>query len=159
MTTVEFRAIGVIHTPFHQPEGMPIQPSRGRGVRGTVEVFPEYADGLADLDGFSHIVLLYHLHRVRGFELRVIPYLDTVERGLFATRAPRRPNPIGLSVVRLVGIEGNLVTVEDLDILDGSPLLDIKPWVPEFDDRDEIRQGWLEAARRRAVEADDRFHR
>jgi tRNA-Thr(GGU) m(6)t(6)A37 methyltransferase TsaA len=138
---------------------MPIQPSRGRGVRGTVEVFPEYADGLADLDGFSHIVLLYHLHRVRGFELRVIPYLDTVERGLFATRAPRRPNPIGLSVVRLVGIEGNLVTVEDLDILDGSPLLDIKPWVPEFDDRDEIRQGWLEAARRRAVEADDRFHR
>jgi tRNA-Thr(GGU) m(6)t(6)A37 methyltransferase TsaA len=128
-------------------------------VRGTVEVFPEFADGLADLDGFSHVVLLFHLHRSRGYELRVVPYLDTVERGLFATRAPRRPNPIGLSVVRLVGIEGNLVTVEDLDILDGSPLLDIKPWVPEFDDRDEIRQGWLEAARRRAVEADDRFHR
>ena len=159
MTTVEYRPIGVIHTPFHEPKGMPIQPSRGRGVRGTVEIFYKYADGLADLDGFSHIVLLFHLHRSRGYELRVIPYLDTVERGLFATRAPRRPNPIGLSVVRLVGIEGNVMTVEDLDILEGSPLLDIKPWVPEFDDRDEIRQGWLEAARQRLADADDRFHR
>jgi tRNA (adenine37-N6)-methyltransferase len=159
VTLVEYRPIGVIHTPLEEPAGTPIQPSRGRGVRGTVEVFPEYADGLADLDGFSHVVLLYHFHRSRGHELRVTPYLDTVERGLFATRAPRRPNPIGVSVVRLVGIDGNVMTIEDLDILDGTPLLDIKPYVPEFDHREETRQGWLEQVRGREVDADDRFHR
>lgn len=159
MTVIEYRPIGFIHTPFKEPSGTPIQSSRGRGVRGNVEVFPEYSDGLADLEGFSHVVLLYHFDRVRGFELRVTPYLDTVERGLFATRAPRRPNPIGLSLVRLVGIEGRVLTIEDVDILDGTPLLDLKPYVPEFDHREATRQGWLESLRQREVDADDRFHR
>lgn len=159
MTVIEYRPIGIIHTPWKEPSGAPIQPSRGRGIRGTVEVLPEYADGLADLEGFSHVVLLYHFDRVRGFELRVTPYLDTVERGLFATRAPRRPNPIGLSVVRLVGIDGRVLAIEDVDILDGTPLLDLKPYVPEFDHREESRQGWLEQVRAREVDADDRFHR
>jgi len=136
---------------------MPIQPSRGRGVRGTVEVAPEFADGLADLDGFSHVVLIYHFHRSQGFDLRVTPFLDTVKRGLFATRAPRRPNAIGLSVVRLLGIEGNRIEVQDLDILDGTPLLDIKPYVPEFDHRTEVCEGWLERVKNRDVDSDDRF--
>ena len=158
MTDITFRPIGVIHTPYEQPVGMPIQPSRGRGVRGSVEVFPEFAGGLADLEGFSHVVLLYHFHRVSGHDLRVTPYLDNRERGLFATRAPRRPNPIGLSVVRLVHIDGSEMTIEDVDILDGTPLLDIKPYVSEFDRRDDVRQGWLEAAGLRQMESDDRFH-
>jgi tRNA-Thr(GGU) m(6)t(6)A37 methyltransferase TsaA len=154
---IEYRPIGLIHTPFKQREGMPIQPSRGRGVRGTVEVAPEYADGLTDLDGFSHVVLIYHFHQSRGFDLRVTPFLDTQKRGLFATRAPRRPNAIGLSVVRLLGIEGNRIAVQDLDILDGTPLLDIKPYVPEFDRRTEVREGWLESVKDRNVDSDDRF--
>jgi tRNA-Thr(GGU) m(6)t(6)A37 methyltransferase TsaA len=159
MTVIEYRPIGVIHTLLKEPSGAPIQPSRGRRVRGTVELFPEFGDGLADLDGFSHVVLLYHFDRVRGFDLRVTPYLDTVERGLFATRAPRRPNPIGLSVVRLVGIDGNVMTIEEVDILDDTPLLDVKPYVAEFDHREETREGWLERVREREVDADDRFHR
>ncbi len=154
---IEYRPIGLIHTPFKQRQGMPIQPSRGRGVRGTVEVAPEFADGLADLDGFSHVVLIYHFHRSQGFDLRVTPFLDTVKRGLFATRAPRRPNAIGLSVVRLLGIEGNRIEVQDLDILDGTPLLDIKPYVPEFDHRTEVCEGWLVRVKNRDVDSDDRF--
>jgi tRNA-Thr(GGU) m(6)t(6)A37 methyltransferase TsaA len=154
---IEYQPIGLIHTPFKQRQGMPIQPSRGRGVRGIVEVAPEYADGLADLDGFSHVVLIYHFHRSQGFDLRVTPFLDTEKRGLFATRAPRRPNAIGLSVVRLLGIEGNRIEVQDLDILDGTPLLDIKPYVPEFDHRTEVREGWLEGVKDRSVDSDDRF--
>ncbi len=156
-TTIEYRPIGVIHTPFADLQGMPIQPSRGKGVRGTVEVFAEFAEGLTDLDGFSHIVLLYHLHRSHGYRLRVIPFLDTTERGLFATRAPKRPNPIGLSVVRLLTVEGNRLTVEDLDILDGTPLLDIKPYVGDFDRRDAVRMGWLDEVRERDKLSDDRF--
>ena len=154
---IEYRPIGVIHTPFTEREGMPIQPSRGRGVAGTIEVFPEFAEGLADLDGFSHIVLLYHLHRSRGFDLRVTPFLDTHLRGLFATRAPRRPNPIGLSVVRLIGVEDNRISVQDLDILDGTPLLDIKPYVPDFDRHTECRVGWLEKVRGCEAVSDSRF--
>ena len=154
---IEYQPIGVIHTPFKQRQGMPIQPSRGRGVRGIVEVAPEYANGLADLEGFSHIVLIYHFHRSQGFDLRVTPFLDTEKRGLFATRAPRRPNAIGLSVVRLLGIEGNRIEVQNLDILDGTPLLDIKPYVTEFDHRTEVREGWLEGVKDRNVNSDDRF--
>ena len=154
---IEYRPIGLIHTPFTERQGMPIQPSRGLGVRGTVEVAPEFADGLADLDGFSHVVLIYHFHRSQGFDLRVTPFLDTEKRGLFATRAPRRPNAIGLSVVRLLGIEGNRIEVQDLDILDGTPLLDIKPYVPEFDQRTKVCEGWLEGVKNRRVDSDDRF--
>ena len=154
---IEVRPIGFIHSPFKERRGMPIQPTRGRGVRGTIEILPEYADGLADLDGFSHIVLIYYFHRSQGFDLRVTPFLDTEKRGLFATRAPRRPNPIGLSVVRLLGIKGRVLTVQDIDMLDGTPLLDIKPYVPDFDIRTNVREGWLAGVKHRDVDSDDRF--
>ena len=156
---IEFHQIGVIRTPFTKSEGMPIQPAGGIGVKGTVEVFEEYRPGLKDLDGFSHIVLLYHLHRSRGFELHVVPFMDSELRGVFATRAPKRPNPIGLSVVQLNSIENGVLRVQNLDILDGTPLLDIKPYVPEFDGQTDVRMGWLERARNsvRDKKADDRF--
>jgi len=154
---IEYRSIGLVHSPFIDQKGTPIQPSRAKGARGTVEVFPEYADALTDLDGFSHIYVLCHLHRSEGFELKVVPYLDTVLRGLFATRAPRRPNPIGLSIVDLIRIEANILTVENIDLLDGTPVLDIKPFVDQFDTRREVRTGWLERARSQRERADDRF--
>jgi len=155
--TVEYRPIGVVHSPFEDAAGTPIQPSRARGARGSVEVFQEYADGLDDLEGFSHIVLLCHLHRSRDYRLKVVPFLDTELRGLFATRAPNRPNPIGLSVVELLGIDGNTLSIEGVDLLDGTPVLDIKPFVGEFDDRAGARTGWLESAGKRIDVADDRF--
>lgn len=143
---IEYQPIGVIHSPFQKIEGMPIQPAGAAGVMGTVEVFEGYRAGLKDLDGFSHILLLYHFHRVQGFSLYVVPFMDSKARGLFSTRAPRRPNPIGLSVVRLHGIEEGVLHIENVDVLDGTPLLDIKPYVPEFDPRGEVRTGWLEEA-------------
>jgi tRNA-Thr(GGU) m(6)t(6)A37 methyltransferase TsaA len=154
---IEYQPIGIIHTPHTKIEGMPIQPSRAKDAAGTIEVFHEYTDGLADLNGFSHIILLYHFHLCTGYQLKVVPFLDTEVRGLFSTRAPKRPNPIGLSVVRLLGIEKNMVSVLDVDILDGTPLLDIKPYVLEFDEPTNIRMGWLEIARKRNILADSRF--
>jgi tRNA-Thr(GGU) m(6)t(6)A37 methyltransferase TsaA len=128
-------------------------------VKGTVKVFEEFRAGLKDLDGFSHIILIYVFHRSQGFELEVVPFLDTQPRGLFATRAPRRPNPIGLSTVQLDRIENGHLLVQNVDILDGTPLLDIKPYVPEFDSHTEIRTGWLEQARKTVAnrKSDDRF--
>lgn len=157
--TIEYEPIGIIHTPFTRREGMPIQPAAGADVKGTIEVFEDFREGLADLDGFSHIILLYHFHQSRGFETRVVPFMDSQKRGLFATRAPRRPNPIGLSVVRLNGVEGRVLSIQDLDILDGTPLLDIKPYVPDFVVSGEIRTGWLEKARRTVSHrrSDERF--
>jgi tRNA-Thr(GGU) m(6)t(6)A37 methyltransferase TsaA len=159
---IGMRPIGVIRTPFTVQAGTPIQARFAVGVEGTVELAPEFAEGLADLDGFSHVILLYAFHASSGFNLRVTPYLDKQARGLFATRAPRRPNPIGLSVVRLLGIEGTLLRVADVDMLDGTPLLDIKPFVPDFDHRPGVRTGWYRqaAAEERstgAVVADSRF--
>lgn len=154
---IEYKPIGVVHSPFLERKGTPIQPSRSEGARGTVEVFSEYAEGLSDLDGFSHIILLCHLHRSTEWRHKVVPFLDTEPRGLFATRAPCRPNPIGLSVVNLLGIEGAVLSIENLDLIDGTPVLDIKPYVGEFDDRSNVRTGWLEAARNRRKRADDRF--
>ncbi len=154
-----YRPIGTIRTPFQSLAGMPIQPSSSDGARGRLELLPHYAEGLLDLDGFSHIILIYHLHASRGFELRVTPFLDTERRGVFATRAPRRPNSIGMSVVRLLSIEGAVVQVEDVDVLDGTPLLDIKPYVPDFESTTDVRLGWLEKTPRgsRRSRADDRF--
>ncbi len=159
MKDIIFKPIGIIHTPFKDQHGTPIQPGRGKGIKGVIEVFSEYAPGLADLDGFSHIILLYLFHKSQGFKLKVTPYLDDTPRGLFATRAPRRPNQIGLSVVRLIRIEKTTLFIEDIDILDGTPLLDIKPYVPPFDEDSECRLGWLENKANRAseAEADDRF--
>jgi tRNA-Thr(GGU) m(6)t(6)A37 methyltransferase TsaA len=147
---VLYHPIGTIHTPFKTREGMPTQPSRGKGIEGVVEVEPAYREALDDLEGFSHIFLIYHLHRSSGYSLKVIPFLDTVRRGLFATRAPRRPNPIGISVVRLERIDGNRLYIRDVDMLDGTPLLDIKPCVREFDAAEGARFGWLEGKSRKA---------
>lgn len=156
---VTYRAIGTIHTPFGDVQGMPIQPPGAAGVRGRVEILPEYALGLKDLDAFSHVILVYHFHRAGPPQLTVVPFMDSQPRGLFATRAPRRPNPIGLSVVRLLGIEGNVLHVEGVDVLDGTPLLDVKPYVPQFDGPPVARTGWLEAKgdQVRTRRADDRF--
>ena len=159
MQEIRYRPIGVIHSPFKETKGMPIQPAGARGVAGTVEVIPECADGLKDLEGFSHIFLLYHFHLSQGYSLMVKPYLDDSLRGVFATRAPRRPNAIGISVVRLVGIDGCTLHIEDVDIADSTPLLDIKPYVPEFDSAEVERTGWLagKAERVVAAKADERF--
>jgi tRNA-Thr(GGU) m(6)t(6)A37 methyltransferase TsaA len=151
--------IGVIHTPFTDLEGMPIQPTGAAGVKGTVEVFEKYRPGLKDLEGFSHIILIYRFHGSSGFELQVVPFLDLESRGLFATRAPKRPNPIGLSIVQLDKIENGILHIQNVDILDNTPLLDIKPYVPEFDAPKKVRTGWL-ARTRKAVssrKSDDRF--
>lgn len=155
----EVAPIGIIHSPFKELEDMPIQPAGAIGVPGTVEVFADYRAGLKDLDGFSHIILLYLFHRSRGFELQLVPFLDLNQHGVFATRAPRRPNPIGLSVVRLDGIEDGLLHISNIDVLDGTPLLDIKPYVPAFDAPGEVRTGWLEKVGKGGVsrKSDDRF--
>jgi len=138
-----FRPIGVVHSPFKEPTGTPIQPSASRETQGIVEILPEYQEGLQDLEGFSHLILLYYFHLARGFSLKVKPFLDDTERGLFATRAPARPNPIGLSIVRLERLDGLKLHILEVDIVDGTPVLDIKPYVPQFDTRMEATSGWL----------------
>jgi tRNA-Thr(GGU) m(6)t(6)A37 methyltransferase TsaA len=135
------KAIGVIHTPFTDKAQTPIQPTRSQAT-GRVEVYPGYAEGLQDLQGFSHIILLYAFHQSDGYTLRVRPFLDDRMRGLFATRHPCRPNPIGLSVVRLLARRENVLEIEGADMLDGTPLLDIKPFVPDFDVRVNVETGW-----------------
>jgi tRNA-Thr(GGU) m(6)t(6)A37 methyltransferase TsaA len=144
---IKMKPIGVIHSPFKDLEGMPIQPAGAAGIKGFVEVFDQFSRGLKDLDGFSHIILLYLFHRSRTPKLHTVPFMDSEPRGVFATRAPNRPNPIGLSVVQLDRIENNRLHIQNVDILDRTPLLDIKPYVPEFDAHGEIKTGWLEKAR------------
>lgn len=139
-----FQPIGLIHTPFHSKDQTPIQPYRSKAA-GKVKVLPDYEPGLEDVDGFSHIYLLYFFHHSDpGYQLTVTPFLDDQPKGLFATRYPRRPNPIGLSVVRLVSRDGRVLRVEGIDVLDGTPLLDIKPYVPPFDAFPNASLGWLE---------------
>ena len=154
-----FRPIGVIRTPFQDPSGMPIQPSTAKGAKGSVVLDPEYEPGLQDLEGFSHLMLLYHFHQAGKPHLIVKPFLDEEKRGVFATRAPRRPNGIGLSVVKLLRVKGNILEIQNPDMLDETPLLDIKPYVPDFDHADQVRIGWLEGARGRmkGKKSDDRF--
>ena len=158
---LSLRVIGRIRTPFLQAHGTPIQPAYAQGAEGTVLVEDPYAAALDDLEGFDRLWLVYWMDRIDpgSFRPRVVPYRDTREHGLFATRSPCRPNPIGLSVVRLVGRDGAALRVADVDILDDTPLLDIKPYVPAFDAHPTARAGWFET---RAVDrktADDRFHR
>jgi tRNA-Thr(GGU) m(6)t(6)A37 methyltransferase TsaA len=154
-----YHPIGVIHTPFNDLLKMPIQPTSEASAPGEVEVFADFTAGLKDLEGFSHVILLYHLHQVRRFALTVTPFLDTETHGIFATHAPTRPNPIGLSIVKLLRIQGSTLYVENIDILDGTPVLDIKPYIPQFDGYSEARIGWLEQARgrTRTTRSDDRF--
>jgi tRNA-Thr(GGU) m(6)t(6)A37 methyltransferase TsaA len=136
-----FHPIGIIHTPFTEREGTPIQASRSE-TRGSVDIFPGFEQGLQDLEGFSHIFLLYMLHQSSGYSLTVKPFLDNVMHGVFAKRYPDRPNPIGLSVVKLLVCQGNYLEIEGVDMLDGTPLLDIKPYVADFDLRTNTRSGW-----------------
>jgi tRNA-Thr(GGU) m(6)t(6)A37 methyltransferase TsaA len=154
-----FKPIGIIHTPFKEPKETPNQPHRGKGIKGEIEIFPGYEEALSDLDGFSHITLLYFFHLSEGFQLKVIPHRNNVLRGLFATRAPHRPNQIGLSVVRLIKIEKTMLFIEDIDMLDGTPLLDIKPYVAGFVDDSDHRLGWPEKKSRRVSDKgpDDRI--
>lgn len=154
-----YRPIGIIRSPFAGIENVPIQPAAAAGIRGSVEISAEFAAGLQDLAGFSHIILLYHFHQVTQTRLTVVPFLDRQTRGVFATRAPSRPNPIGLSTVRLLGVEGRVLHIENVDIVDGTPLLDIKPYVPAFDHQDAARIGWLAESKERIEDkrSDDRF--
>ncbi len=154
-----FAPIGIIHSPFTGVTGMPIQPNGARGIRGSVEIFEEFKDGLKDIEGFSRLVLIYAFHRCPSHQLTVTPFLDTIPHGVFATRAPCRPNPIGLSTVRLVEVKRTTLVVEDVDILDGTPLLDLKPYVPAFDSYPDASAGWLEhvANGAESVRSDKRF--
>jgi len=156
---ITYSPIGTIHSPFHKLTSMPIQPSSESSAPGTVDLLPEFTLGLKDLQGFSHIILIYHLHQSYRYSLTVVPFLDTEPHGVFATRAPHRPNPIGVSVVPLIRIDDNIIYVDQLDVLDGTPLLDIKPYVPEFDTPTEIHLGWLEGAKGkvRNTRSDNRF--
>ncbi len=135
------KPIGTIHSQFSEKQETPIQSKRSQ-ASGKVEIFPEFAAGLQDLDGFSHIILLYVFHQSELYNLLVQPFLDNQQRGLFATRYPSRPNPIGISVVRLVACRVNILEIEGVDVLDGTPLLDIKPYVPDFDVFTDVRIGW-----------------
>jgi len=155
MTEIRYKPIGVIRTPFPSPEGVPIQPAAAQGIVGRVELDPGVVDGLKDLDGFSHVILIYHFHEAKAACLQATPYMDGVERGVFATRSPARPNAIGISVVRLLGIEGNVLYVENVDIVDGTPLLDLKPYVPQFDGAEDVRIGWLKDNIRKLAHARD----
>jgi tRNA (adenine37-N6)-methyltransferase len=140
---ISYRPIGLIHTPFKTIENIPIQNAGAKGQKGTIEIFNEFVPGLKDIQGFSHIILLYHFHKVNHYSTVVTPFMDNVEHGIFATRAPVRPNPIGLTVVKLIGMEENMLTIEDIDVLDNTPLLDIKPCLPMIDDIENLRLGWL----------------
>jgi tRNA-Thr(GGU) m(6)t(6)A37 methyltransferase TsaA len=144
MNEIKYKPIGIVHSPFKEPKGTPIQPAGANGIDGTVEVFPEYAEGLKDVEGFSHIILIYHFHLSKGSSLKVRPYMDNKVHGVFAMRGPSRPNPIGISIVRLVRLEENILQIQDVDVIDGTPLLDIKPYVPEFDMKEVEKIGWLE---------------
>ena len=141
--TITVHAIGYIRSPHSDPERTPIQPVFCEGIEGRAEILPAYEEGLQDIEGFSHLVVLYHLHRTETISLKVKPFLQDQTHGVFATRHPCRPNRIGLSVLRLIRREGNLLILGDLDILDGTPILDIKPFVNKFDSRDNTRDGWI----------------
>ena len=144
MDRIEYKPIGIIHSPFKEPKGTPIQPTAAKGIDGVVEVLPEYIEGLKDLEDFTHIILIYHFHLSKKFSLKAKPFMDNRIHGIFSIRAPSRPNPIGISIVKLIKIEKNTLYIRDVDIIDGTPLLDIKPYVPEFDVRKVDRIGWLE---------------
>jgi tRNA-Thr(GGU) m(6)t(6)A37 methyltransferase TsaA len=158
---MKLKPIGIIRSPFQRAAGTPIQPRAAGGTEGTVQVFDEFVAGLKDLEGFDRIWLLYWFDRARRKKCNLVvkPYLDDTPRGVFATRAPARPNPIGLSPVRLLDVRGNTLRVRDLDILDGTPLLDIKPYFPQFDCFKNVRSGWLRGSTLRGAKADNRFEK
>lgn len=154
--------IGTIRSPFCDLAGMPIQPKGAGETLAVIEFKEQYREGLYDLDGFSHVYLIYHFHKVQAAQLSVIPFNDhtNTQRGVFSTRTPMHPNSIGLSVVELVKVEENIVTIRGVDILDGTPLLDIKPYIENFDKVEgETRSGWMQASLEEVSNkrSDDRF--
>jgi tRNA-Thr(GGU) m(6)t(6)A37 methyltransferase TsaA len=155
MEIIEYRPIGIIHSPHKTPQGSPIQPTAARGIEGKIDIFPEFAEGLEDLAGFSHIFIVYHCHLSKAYSLKVKPFLDNNQRGLFATRAPARPNSIGISVVRLIKIDSENLYIQNIDVVDGTPLLDIKPYVPDFDVHQVDKIGWIEDKTEKIKEAVD----
>jgi len=157
MTTFDFTPIGTIHSPFSEPAGTPIQAVYAEDVAGHVVVDPPYIEALDDLEGFDYLWLVYVFHNATGWSPHVTPFRDVTARGLFATRAPRRPNPIGFSLVRLISVDGARLEIRGIDVLDGTPLLDIKPFIPNFDLRMDARAGWMDAGRASLETADARF--
>ena len=157
--SMTIKPIGIIETPFNDLKGMPIQPSGAADIQGTIIINKEYEQGLSDLEGFSHIILLYHFHQSQGYNLMVTPFMDDQKRGLFSTRAPRRPNSIGLSIVHLIKREKNRISIKGIDVLNGTPLIDIKPYVPGFDAKDVTKLGWLDKNYKKSesLKSDDRF--
>ena len=154
---ITLEPIGVIHSPFKEQTGAPIQPRFARDAVGEVEIFEPFVAGLKDIEGFERIWLIFHLDRGKPWKPLVVPYLDTIERGLFSTRAPSRPCPVGLSPVELLSVSGNILKIRGFDMLDGTPLLDIKPYVPRFDAYPESRAGWTDQVAAEIPDADDRF--
>lgn len=156
---ITFESIGIIHSPFKSKEGMPIQAAQAEGTKGRIVLNEELSPGLTDLDGFSHIILIYYLHQSSGYDLLVTPFLDDKQHGVFSTRAPKRPNAIGLSVVKLERIEENSLYIGNVDILDETPLLDIKPYIPWFDIHQTEKNGWVEgnSAKLNKIKSDKRF--
>lgn len=160
--TITYKTIGIIKTSFNTTVGMPIQPTKTNASVGMIILNKTFIEGLVDLDGFSHITLLYHLHEVKDFKLTVIPFIDNKPHGIFATRAPVRPNAIGISTVKLLSIAGNVLHIEGVDMLNDTPLLDIKPFYPQYDNRLNTRSGWLEAIDNKEfknIKSDNRFNK
>lgn len=159
MQEITYKTIGLINTSFKTLENIPIQNMGAKGVRGIIRVFDEFSEGLKDLEGFSHLILLYHLHQVKHFKLSVVPFMDNEEHGVFATRSPIRPNPIGLTVVKLIEINKNVITIENVDMLDETPILDIKPCLPMIDDIQNVKLGWLTGKIQifETIKSDNRF--
>jgi len=157
--TINYEPIGVINTPFKSREGMPIQSSGAKGIKGTITVKKEFEEGLEDLEGFSHIYLIYHFHKSDNYTLKTKPFLDDKPRGVFSTRAPKRPNPVGISVVRLIRVKENTLEIENVDMLDGTPLIDIKPYIPDFDIQKVDKVGWInnKIDDINSIKSDDRF--
>ncbi len=156
---MQIEPIGTISTPYTSLEAMPIQPKGAKETIAKLVLEPEYAEGLKDLEGFSHIYLVYYFHKALRSELSVIPFMDTQERGVFATRSPLRPSHIGLSLTSLVSINDNIVTIRGIDVLDGTPLLDIKPYIPQFENIDDVKTGWMNKDNEdvEQTRSDDRF--
>jgi len=141
---IKLKPIGIIHTSYKEPKGIPIQGKFKKGVTGTARIFPEYKTGLKDIEGFSHVILIYHFNRSKEEKLTSKPFLEDTEHGIFAIRSPHRPNHIGFSIVKLKSVKGNTITFSEVDILDGTPLLDIKPYVKHFDNRERAKNGWID---------------
>ena len=141
---IVLKSIGIIHTPYKDPKGMSIQGAFEKDVTGQIEIFPEYQQGLKDIEGFSHLILIYYFDRAKEEKLIGKPFLENEPHGIFAIRSPVRPNHIGFSIVKLEKVRGNIVTFSEVDILDGTPLLDIKPYVSHFDSRKNVKNGWLD---------------